>query len=149
MNDALQQRRITDWLNGRQKILVSIFEIHQIPPNSLNSKSSQDKINNFCQSLIDYISAGHFEVYHRLMETLESHSPLALDQVHNLLHDIQDSTDIAVAFNDHYDLNSHGQVDHLFRQRLSDLAESLAERFEKEDLLFEQCAQPLYKSLSA
>ena len=148
MNDDYQQR-IADWFNERQQLLVAIFEIHQIPPENLKTKTNKDKLTSFCQCLIDYISAGHFEIYHRLMETLEGQNPVALDQVHTLLNSIQDSTDIAVSFNDQYDLSAKGAIDSLFRQRLSDLAESLAERFEMEDLLFDQCRLEVNKSLSA
>ena len=148
MNDDYQQR-IEDWFKERQQLLIAVCEIHQIPQASLKTKINKDKLTHFCQRLIDYISAGHFEIYHRLMETLEGQSPVALDKVHNLLNAIQDSTDIAVSFNDHYDLSAKGAIDSLFRQRLSDLAESLAERFEMEDLLFDQCRLEINKSLSA
>ena len=148
MNDEYP-RRITDWLQSRQDLLVSMLQIHQIAIEDLNLKHSHSTIKNFCEKLIDYISAGHFEIYQQMMKTLDSQSPISLDHAHSLLNAIQHSTDIAVAFNDQFDIISGKNLDHLFRQRLSDLAESLAERFEMEDTLFEQYTSCHSKSLSA
>lgn len=148
MNDDYQYR-ISNWLGLRQKLLVKIVEIDKITTENLNTTSSQEKINSFCQYLIDYISSGHFEIYHRLMETLENQSPLALDKINRILNSIQDSTDIAVEFNDQYDMHNAKEIDALFRQRLSDLTESLAERFEMEDLLFDHCTNHYGQSLTA
>jgi len=142
------RNRIADWLDKRQQLLVSVFELHQIAPAQLITKPSQQKVNSFCQHLIDYVSAGHFEIYHRLMDRLDDHAPLALDRINGLLNKIQDTTDVAVQFNDIYDSSNNTPLDGLFRRRLSDLAESLAERFEMEDILLDQC-QSQSKSLSA
>lgn len=142
-------RRITDWLQSRQELLVNMFKVHQIPLEEMNSVENQMIIKSFCEYLIDYISAGHFEIYHQMMKTLDGQSTIELDQAHSLLNSIQHSTDIAVSFNDQFDLSLGKKVDLLFRQRLSDLAESLAERFELEDILFEQYTSQQSKSMSA
>ncbi|MFT5760865.1 MAG: regulator of sigma D [Alteromonadaceae bacterium] len=54
---------IDNWLQERQAVLVSYFELAGLPPfeQSNNTLPCILSIKRFCQILMGYISAGHFE----------------------------------------------------------------------------------------
>ena len=96
-------------------------------------------VQAFCQVLIDYVSAGHFEVYDRLIKESEQFGDKDTESILQRCYPvIQKSTDLAVQFNDTYETF---QDQKLFREALSkdmsQLAESLEERFAIEDELIE------------
>ena len=55
------------WLMDRQALLVSFCELAGINKQS-ESLPDADEIANFCSALLDYLSAGHFEVFDILVE---------------------------------------------------------------------------------
>lgn len=144
------ESRLQEWLQQRQNLIVAVFEIQLIPTESMTLQANRSKLECFCETMIDYISFGHFEIYHRLINTVDSTNMLLMDKINRILSRVQNSTDIAVSFNDQYEhVTSTSFVD-FYRQNLSELVESLAERFEVEDLLIQQCCpKTLSRSLSA
>lgn len=92
----------------------------------------------FCESLLDYISAGHFEVYETLLhestEELEAHRALLND----IYHSIETTTDLALTFNDKYkDELVHSSEDASLPKDLMALDNALTIRFALEDQLLE------------
>ena len=96
----------------------------------LNEKALDD----FCQSLVDYLSDGHFNIYERIIREMEGTTPyLAASKLYPLL---EANTQQIM---DYYDSTLENAIDHdnylEFQQALSDLGEALEERFTLEDKL--------------
>ena len=99
-------------------------------------------IEDFCESLMDYISAGHFEVY----ETLLHESTASLAENRNLLEEIyrsiETTTDLALTFNDKYNGELvHSSEDVALPKDLQALDSALTIRFALEDQLLELARQ--------
>jgi len=93
------------------------------------------QLQKVCQILVDYVSAGHFEVYDQLIkEGREFEDKDALKEAGDLYSRIDQTTEYALDFNDKYlatdDLNS-------LTGDLSGLGEILASRFEAEDRMID------------
>ncbi|WP_299182033.1 sigma D regulator [uncultured Neptuniibacter sp.] len=122
---------IDTWLEERQT-LISIF-VH-LPEQHINEELN-NKVQSFCQVLMDYLSSGHFEVYEQLLREGSDFDDGSLEEGQSLLPKIQVSTDIALDFNDDFSnlLNPTVQQIREFSLSLSKLGEALEERFELED----------------
>jgi len=122
---------IDSWLEERQ-LLISQF-VH-LPEHHINAELNQ-KVQSFCQVLMDYLSSGHFEVYEQLLREGSDFDDGSLEEGQSLLPKIQVSTDIALDFNDDFSklLDPTVQQIREFSERLSTLGEALEERFELED----------------
>jgi len=88
---------------------------------------------------MDYVSAGHFDIYQRLIHEAEEFGDIDGNAILQERYPIiQNSTDIAIQFNDTYETV---QDQKLFKEALSKdmshLAEVLEERFSVEDELIE------------
>ena len=57
---------IDGWLNERQNIIVLYCSMTGLDHTTEDDRPLQDKLRNFCQLLVDYVSAGHFEIYEQL-----------------------------------------------------------------------------------
>ena len=90
--------------------------------------------------MIDYVCSGHFEIYHRLIDHIEKSADFDRSFAQDSLSSIQTSTDLAVFLNDKYDGKKAPNYG-VFIKDISTLAESLAERFELEDLFIELIEQ--------
>jgi regulator of sigma D len=124
---------IDRWLQERQDLLVQYCALS----SHLEDNEAEELIENgkdlksLCQILVDYISAGHFEVYDQLLkEGREFEDDEALKEAGKLFTTVDNTTELILDFNDKYletdDLEAI-TVD------LSQLGESLATRFEAED----------------
>jgi regulator of sigma D len=59
---------IDRWLQERQEMLVSYCALSTIDTFSEDNSDHRQRVRHFCQILMDYISAGHFEVYDQLIK---------------------------------------------------------------------------------
>ncbi|MDO6565007.1 sigma D regulator [Amphritea sp. 1_MG-2023] len=126
---------IDNWLEERQK-LISFFV--SLPQQNIQN-TLNDKIQEFCQQMMDYISSGHFEVYEQLLKQGSEFNDGSLEKAQALFPKIQDSTDAALDFNDIYS-NFEGQTlkdMYELTCQLSALGEALEERFSLEDNMIE------------
>lgn len=91
-------------------------------------------LQEFCQVMVDYLAAGHFELYDRLVNGTERRRNLAAlaEQVYPR---IADTTQVALDFNDKYDGKNGLEMSMAFDDDLSRLGEVLASRIEMEDKL--------------
>ena len=80
------------WLMDRQALLVSFCELAGINKQS-ESLPDADEIANFCSALLDYLSAGHFEVFDILVEDDDE----GLDLKDKLYPKLTKTTDAALA----------------------------------------------------
>ncbi len=129
---------IDRWLDDRQKLLVNYCDMFkQDNVNKPQILPDNKLLNGFCQQLVDYLSLGHFEVYESIVAKCETQGDLSLNLAQRLYPAINQTTDIAIAFNDKYgnvtEIEAFGELN----VDLSDIGEALATRIELEDQLIE------------
>lgn len=129
---------IDNWLHERQQLLVQYCELAGLPPFEREPGALPHKrdIRSFCELLVDYVSAGHFEVYDKIVA--QCPEPKESKEVtEDLYPKISATTDSALNFNDAY---AEAEVDQdlvSFDVELSDLGQKLEERFALEDRLIQ------------
>ena len=123
------------WLHVRKHLLVAYYNLVGIKPGKESFMRLNEKaLDDFCQSLVDYLSDGHFNIYERIIREMEGTSPyLTVSKLYPLL---EANTQQIMNY---YDSTLENAIDHdnylEFQQALSDLGESLEERFSLEDKL--------------
>lgn len=121
---------IDKWLLERQALLVSYCQLAGINAHD-DCLPDADEISEFCGALLDYLSAGHFEIFELLVEGDASGLTLK-DELYPRL---AETTDAALSFNDAFaDALSPEQAAKLDKA-LANLGETLEERFALEDEL--------------
>jgi regulator of sigma D len=129
---------IDGWLGARKLLLIQYCELAGLPPfdSELNALPDNQKITSFCATLMDYVSAGHFEVYDQIAQ--ENQGIQNKQQLFGELYpEITITTDIALSFNDNFaDTNTAHDLE-VFDQQLSDLGQTLERRFAMEDQLID------------
>ncbi|GGW68459.1 sigma D regulator [Alishewanella tabrizica] len=130
---------IDHWLDERQQLIVNYCRLAGLPPfeKDRHTMPSQQKIKEFCQLLMDYLSAGHFEVYERIVMQCAINGTNSRSLADNLYPKIAVSTDLALAFNDNYAEHLSTRKSGTFDNDLSALGQALEERFALEDRLIE------------
>jgi regulator of sigma D len=120
-------------ITERTEMLATFCRLAGVEPYTPD-KPVQKLLQEFCQILVDYVAAGHFAIYERIVEGKERRREVS-DLAAKLYPRIADSTDVALDFNDKYDCEDHcTALDSLFSD-LSKLGEELAVRIEYEDKL--------------
>ena len=104
-------------------------------------KADLDRLREFGQVLVDYIAAGHFGLYERIVSGQERRKGV-VETAEDLYLKIAFTTDLSVAFNDKYDGKDLDSVTDELARDLSSLGESLATRTELEDELIAKLFQP-------
>ena len=126
---------IDNWLNERQNMIVLYCSMTGVDHQSDDDRPLQEKLRRFCQQLVDYVSAGHFEIYEQLQrEALDFGDEEALSQSGKLFPGIQSNTEACLDFNDRSE--RLGSIPEL-QKMLSRIGEVLEERFSLEDQLIE------------
>jgi len=100
------------------------------------SQNVQKLLQQFCQVLVDYIAAGHFSLYERIVNGQERRQGVA-ELAEQLYPKISETTEVALDFNDKYDCEDHCEIRDSFDSDLSQLGEALAGRIELEDKLLD------------
>lgn len=122
---------IDRWLQERQDMLVQYCALSSLEANAENEALRGAKLRTLCQILVDYVSAGHFEIYDKLIkEGQQFEDTEALKEAGQLFALVDKTTESILDFNDKYletdDLTS-------LADDLSALGESLEVRFTTED----------------
>ncbi len=127
------QELIDKLLNERQEMLVLFCQVAGLEPYH-RSASLDSLLQTFCEVLIDYTAFGHFEVFGRISDGNERRAGV-IRVAGEIYPDFVKASEVAVAFNDKYDLSDHElKLNHL-SDDLSRLGEELAVRIELEDQL--------------
>lgn len=123
---------IDRWLQERQDMLVSYCRLSDIEPFEDEEESRRrEELQQFCQLMMDYVSAGHFEVYDQLLrEGREFDDRRALVEADKLYNVVEATTDAMLDFNDKYQETDDISA---LSEDLSTLGEQLETRFEAED----------------
>ena len=122
-------------LDERQEMLVLFCQVAGLEPYQSNDPVDK-KVRIFCQKMIDYIAAGHFAIYGRLMNGGERRKQV-LEIAARVYSSIEDTTDIAVAFNDKYDEHDHTISFTNLQNDLALLGEAMSNRADYEDQLID------------
>lgn len=122
---------IDRWLQERQDMLVHYCALASIEEFDEEDPAQCEQVERLCQIMMDYVSAGHFEVYGQLIrEGQEFNNTKALAEADRLYTQVEATTDAVLDFNDKYqetdDLSS-------LPDDLSRLGVQLETRFEAED----------------
>lgn len=128
---------IAAWLKERQTLIVLLCAVHGLREIMPKETPIAVKIQAFCQVMMDYVSAGHFEIYGKLRDSAQAAHGDAGDALLNQVYPkIDVTTDRALRFNDKYEtVEKCGMhIDDLDKE-LSIIAENLSMRFDLEDLL--------------
>jgi len=120
---------IDRWLRERQQMLVFYCQLSEIIDE--DTDNTGEVLRSMCQIMVDYVSAGHFEIYDQLVqEGREFDDDAALNEAKTLFKVVDKTTEFVLDFNDKYQ-----EIDDLdsLSTDLSQLGETLASRFEAED----------------
>lgn len=126
--DALLQR----WLADRQQLLSLLCDLGAVVRNGMHRAGARQKLDRFCEVLVDYVSAGHFEIYCALLDEGERFGVQRCREAADLYGRILPTTAVALDFNDHYFNGGSGRA---LDEDLSQLGQVLASRFDWEDAL--------------
>ncbi|HDZ55670.1 MAG TPA: sigma D regulator [Pseudomonas xinjiangensis] len=127
---------IDRWLAERKQL---VFEYSALSSREPSMAAAPDRdLESFCDVLVDYVSAGHFEIYEQLIREAEDFKDeRGLDLARQVYPRIETITESAVAFNDQYGEAGAGVDEETMQSRLKMLGALLHERFELEDCLIE------------
>ncbi len=122
---------IDRWLEERRKMLVQFCALSALKEDQASEEQRGHKLRHLCEIMVDYVSAGHFEVYDQLMkEGREFDDEDALKEASQLFKLVDQTTQEVLDFNDKY--LETDDLDTLDRD-LSILGETLETRFTAED----------------
>ena len=122
---------ISQWLKQRQELLVNYSELctAQVP--------NVENLQKFCQTLMDYVSTGHFQMFEKLTEYSQQTQSKPTIIHSELFNNIMLTTDdMALDFNEKYSEITSLQT---LNRDLSPLGEALANRMDWEDEVIRFC----------
>jgi regulator of sigma D len=129
---------IDHWLDTRQKLVVefcSLATSENLPEPS--------ELQAFCQTVVDYISEGHFKIYEMVMDKWKSTGFSPTEDIDQTYGKIVLTTDPLLNFTDKYaDIHAEAALDD-FDRDLSLIGEILETRFGVEDQLIQMIADSL------
>jgi len=142
---------VQQWLGERQQLLRMIFSLRTLVSSDRQRNPLPQRVQQFCQLLMDYISAGHFEIYRELAREARYTQCENQALIDSILRRLEASTDAALAFNDDFDtVKQVLALQNRLPQRLHSLMQKLEERFALEDQLIvsiHQRAEPVSQAL--
>ncbi|MGQ7245814.1 sigma D regulator [Halomonas sp. V046] len=130
---------IDRWLEQRQRLLEVWSELEASCDAELEAVT-KERIDGFSETLMDYISAGHFEVYPQLREEARAFDDSeALVLADRLLERLEMSTELVLSFDEDY-ASTGSCAQNLTRLPawLERLKKGLTERFSLEDHLIQR-----------
>jgi regulator of sigma D len=129
---------IDRWLKERQELLVHYCGLSGEADRE-DLDALQPKFVRLCEVLVDYVSAGHFEIYEQLIQEAREFDDGGVELAARVYPEIEKTTEVALNFNDQIDDQPLTQelVEERF-EALSELGEALESRFEMEDVLIDQ-----------
>ena len=133
--------QVQHMLDERQELLSLMFELSgdRLKPGARNG---YERLNEFCQVLVDYIAAGHFGLYKRISDGRERRRNVA-DLAMKVYSRIEQSTEAVLEFNEKYEAAGKRNADlSALAEDLSRLGETLTTRMELEDQLIAHIINP-------
>lgn len=127
------EKLLTGWLRERRELLGKYTEIVVASDSPIDPATLSGRQKALCELLVDYTSAGHFEIFHELLEEAESFADGSSALAEKVIPAIGDTTEVILAYEEKYSDGS-GENRKLKRD-LSALGETLESRFVLEDQL--------------
>lgn len=130
---------IDQWLQSRKQLLVAYCALVGIKPNKEKHTPLNEKaLENFCHNLVDYLSAGHFHVYDRIVELVGGDDSPHMAVTKKIYPALHDNTKLIMAFHDRFTDDELNEEECLaLHDALSHIGETLAARFALEDNLIQ------------
>lgn len=144
-NNGVEERRggtprlISNMLNERNQLLSLLLRAYELKEDE-SGDIDRELLNEFCQVLVDYIAAGHFGLYERIVEGTERRRGVA-DLAVKLYPRIDETTQAALAFNEKYEADRDDIDLSGLHEELSLLGEELTTRIEYEDQLINELSR--------
>ena len=138
-SETIKERRskttklIDHMIDERKQLLALLLQVSDLESENI-LEPDQDILDEFCQVLVDYIAAGHFGLYERIIEGKERRKEVSELAV-KVYPRIEEVTQAALAFNEKYDPDNAVLNLSQLQQDLSELGEQLSTRMELEDQL--------------
>lgn len=138
-NDEFVERRgksaelIEHMLAERNQLLGLMLQVNEAEVSG-NEQDVLERMAEFRQVLVDYIAAGHFGLYERIVAGNERRIAVS-DRAVDLYPKIENVTEIALAFDEKYDPEEQQPSYSNLHEDLSRLGEELTTRIELEDEL--------------
>lgn len=129
---------IDAWLQERQNLLVEYFMLAGLAPYGRETQAlpAATDITHFTGLLMDYVSAGHFDIYEKIVRnSYEAPDELLQHAKEELLPRIGETTNVALDFHDRYAHITPDTELPTFDDDLSVLGVALSLRMELEDQL--------------
>lgn len=144
--DVIEERRsdsnelIQHMLKERNQLLSLLLLVSAEGSEGEPVKSVAD-LEEFVQVLVDYIAAGHFGLYDRIVEGKERRKVVS-DQAAEIYPRIEQTTQLALAFDEKYNPDHKNDELNHFHEDLSKLSEALTIRIDLEDQLIQLLLEP-------
>lgn len=123
---------IDRWLQERHELSLAYADL-----KAHLDRATREGLQEFCSILVDYCSAGHFEVYEQLTREAEAFGDQrGLDLAAQIYPRIEALTEMVLTFNDQCE-NGDCHASPSLGSDFARLGEWLQERFELEDCLIE------------
>lgn len=130
---AAVEELLTRWLKERRELLGKYTEIVVALDSNSRGEGLAKRQGALCEVLVDYISAGHFEVFNELLNEAETFADGSGALAGQLMPAINDTTEVILAYEEKY---GDGEIyPDTLRRDLSSLGELLESRFVLEDRL--------------
>jgi regulator of sigma D len=130
---AAVEELLTRWLKERRELLGKYTWIAVALDGNPEPGDLARHQQALCGVLVDYISAGHFEVFHELLNEAESFADGSGAMAKQLIPAIGDTTEVILAYEEKY--GAGGAFPDTLQRDLSSLGEVLESRFLLEDRL--------------
>ena len=134
------QEDIGKLVDSRNETLALLGDLASRQPFKTDHKTQQ-LLQTFCESLIDYTASAHFQLYRHIDEDKERREPVQ-KIAGEIYPRISDITQFILDFNDKYDCGDHCTNLAELAEDLSELGEKLADRIEMEDRLIQVMCAP-------
>jgi regulator of sigma D len=131
-------KMIDSWLNERQQLIVLFCNLSSARPLDHDGLPLAEQVQGFCQMMMDYCSAGHFEIYEQLMTEAREFDDGGIEFASTLVPRLDAITGKFVDFNDRYDSSCTLEQLSSLPADLSAIGEIMEERFQLEDQLIER-----------
>ena len=132
------EKLLQGWLKERREVLVKYTALAATLGRGAVDRRAADLaqepgLHRLCQLLVDYLSAGHFEVFYELIREAEAFADGSGRLSVDFIPQIGDTTEVIMGFDEKYSA-ADASSDNLSAD-LSLLGEVLESRFELEDSL--------------
>lgn len=119
------------WLKERTDLIQAFQTASERPEDDIDTRP----LAKFCDILVDYVSAGHFEVFQKLVAEAKSFDDdTHISEALQLFPQISSTTEVALQFNDHFE---EAQDKLALELELATMRDVLATRFALEDRLID------------